>query len=433
MSPRAVDPPQSGPHAITTVAPSACVVSFDALGAVRNWTPQATALFGASRALVEGTQLSTLLPFFAAHEHEGWCRRADGSMFRALVATLGADEEGRATHAPDVRSLVVTDVTSRYLREDVSRGSDAKLRAVLDATLDGFFTIDARGRITSLNHAATLMFRVSAEALIDAHWNTVLEIGSSTLPSAGTLQEATGRRLDGTTFALECGFSVVDVGADPVVIVVMRDMTQHRRLERQVLDVTEQLQRQIGQDLHDGLGQLLTGTAFLAKGLQRSVATTDQPQVLRVVELINQAIGRVRSLARGLSPIHVEAQNLEEVLQHTVSESSELLGIQCELDMQDAIDSARPSTIAQLCLIVREAITNAVRHGQARHVIVRLSREGERSLLVIDDDGVGIGAIDKPLEGLGLRSMRYRAQVIGGTLDVSRTTYGTTVRCLWSE
>ena len=119
----------------------------------------------------------------------------------------------------------------------------------------------------------------------------------------------------------------------PRTIVVMRDMTERRVLERQVLDASEQLQRQIGQDLHDGLGQLLTGTAFLAKGLQHSLSSEHQSQAQRIVELINLAIARVRSLARGLSPIHVESRSLEVVLRSTVSEASELLGVSCELEL----------------------------------------------------------------------------------------------------
>jgi len=206
-----------------------------------------------------------------------------------------------------------------------------------------------------------------------------------------------------------------------------------RLLERQVLDVSEQVQRRIGQDLHDGLGQLLTGTAFLTKGLQHSLALEYQPQAQRIVELINMAIARVRNLARGLSPIHVDAKSLEAVLQQTVSEASELLGVACELQLDQYVDSAPPAAIAQLCLIAREALTNAVRHGHAQHIVVKLSRAGDQSMLSVADDGVGIGAVDKPLEGLGLRSMRYRAEMIGGKLDILHTRRGTTVRCCWRD
>jgi signal transduction histidine kinase len=325
------------------------------------------------------------------------------------------------------------DITRQRALDQALRTTESRLDAVLDATSDGVMTIDASGAIAALNPAAIAMFRASGVTLSGAPWSTLLDLPADVLPPSGTLHEAVGRRIDGTTFALECGFTQIGTGTQRALICVMRDMTQRRVLERQVLEASEQLQRQIGQDLHDGLGQLLTGTAFLAKGLQHSLTTEQQPQVARIVELINLAIARVRSLARGLSPIHVEARSLTAVLRSTVSEASELLGVRCELKLEDFNDNAQPAAIAQLCLIAREAITNAVRHGHAQHIIVRLARQGVQSVLSVEDDGVGIGDINKPLEGLGLRSMRYRAKMIDGKLDIVRTRSGTTVRCFWSD
>lgn len=324
-------------------------------------------------------------------------------------------------------------VTRQRASDEILRAAEARLHALLDATSDGVMSIDASGAIIALNPAAIAMFRAGSVTLAGAPWATLLDLASGGWPASGTLQEAVGRRVDGTTFTCECGFTEVRAGARSTTLVVMRDMTHRRSAERQVLDATEQLQRQIGQDLHDGLGQLLTGTAFLAKGLQHALSEEHQPQAQRIVELINHAIARVRSLARGLSPIHVEARSLESVLRSTVNEASELLGVDCELKLVDFIDHAPPAAISQLCLIAREAITNAVRHGHAQHIVVRLSRYGVHSMLSVEDDGEWIGDLDKPLEGLGLRSMRYRAKMIDGKLDIVRTRSGTTVRCTWTD
>jgi signal transduction histidine kinase len=542
---------------IPYVGGGACLITVDAAASVCRWAKDAEVMFGYTTEHSEGLRVEQLVPFLTdrAGVLEGWCRRADGSVFRGLVSSLLASDEPETDLC---RVLVVTDITSRYMREqasqrvreridevttsvahlaffsidysndelemwgafadviglveklpprrlsdltqlvdpadratlaealdqttatgtpfevevrvcadlgerwlllagglveesslrivgaglDVTRQrsndgalqlTEARLHAVLDATSEGVMTIDATGAIAALNAAAISMFRAAEVTLSGAPWSTLLDLPANLLPSNGVLQDVIGRRVDGSTFALECGFTQVGSGAESAVIVVMRDMTQRRVLERQVLEASEQLQRQIGQDLHDGLGQLLTGTAFLAKGLQHNLAVEHQSQAQRIVELINLAIARVRSLARGLSPIHVEERSLEAVLRNTVSEASELLGVRCELELEGFIDNAQPAAIAQLCLIAREAITNAVRHGHARHIIVRLSRQGVQSVLSVEDDGVGIGDIDKPLEGLGLRSMRYRAKMIDGKLEIARTRSGTTVRCLWSD
>jgi signal transduction histidine kinase len=290
-------------------------------------------------------------------------------------------------------------------------------------------TVDANGLVSSLNAPALALLRAGDRPLLQAPWYSVLGLPANEMPERATL-EATCRHPDGSTFIVECRVRTVGHDDARESIVVLRDVTQHRLLERQVLDASDQLQRQIGQDLHDGLGQLLTGTAFLTKGLQHSLGSEHQAQTQRIVELINLAIARVRSLARGLSPIHVDAQSLMDVLRHAVNEASELLGVTCELTQRDFVDTAQPAAIAQLCLITREAITNAVRHGQASHIVVCLSRQEELSVLSIEDNGVGIGEL---VEGLGVRSMRYRARIIGGELDVSRTPTGTAVRCLWPD
>lgn len=191
----------------------------------------------------------------------------------------------------------------------------------------------------------------------------------------------------------------------------------------------QRLRRQIGQDLHDGVGQLLTGTAFMAKALQHSLPAEHQPQVEQIVALINQAIARVRSLSRGLSPMDVETYSLESMLRDTVREATDLLGVRCELVQEQLIDAPDAETITQLGLIAREAITNAVRHGRAQRIVVRLTRNPEHAVLAVEDDGVGFTPADAQREGLGLRSMRQRAQMIGGSLSILRMQEGTTVRC----
>lgn len=311
--------------AIRRAAP-ACVLVLAAGDAIHTWGQDAEALFGYDADAMRGQHVARLLPFLDEGHTEGWCTRADGSVFPCLIAVLA---------------------------QDVSVGGD-------QVGLQRLHVID-----------------------LSAH-----EAGNE------------DRRL---------------------------------ALEQQVLEASEQLQQQIGQDLHDGLGQLLTGTAFLAKSLQRSVAEESQPQVLRVVELVNQAISRVRSLARGLSPIHVEAQTLEGALRSIARESTELLGIECVIQHDGRVTDAQPSTVYQLSLIAREAITNAVRHGQAGRVVLRLRREDERSVMEVEDDGTGVDRSTAAADGLGIRSMGRRARIIGGTFSIAHVATGTLVRCTWLE
>jgi len=281
------------------------------------------------------------------------------------------------------------DITARSAALAALSRSEARLHAVLDAAIDGIVTIDEDDRLESVNRTAATILRSTPEALVGSRWQDHLVARGGVLPTRQVVHELVGRRGDGTSFPVECGFTEIPSAQPLVTIAIFRDISERRLLEQQVHDVSEQLLRQIGQDLHDGLGQLLTGTAFLAKGLQEQVNEETRPQAQRVVELVNQAIGRVRSLARGLSPIHLEAHSLEAVMHHVVGESSKLLGVDCVLELRDPVETDRLLTMAQLCLITREAITNAVRHGQARRIVVSLARRDGSSVLSIEDDGSG--------------------------------------------
>jgi len=423
----------------TCAIPSSCVIGLDVEGRVCSWSRDAEAVFGHTPERALGIPMCELAPCLNDPDSapDGWCRRVDSSVFRALLSWQVRAPDNQPSRGPVARWLVVTDITARHVRQQAEaraqlqalQASEDKLAAICEETSDGILMLDATGSVISINAPALGLLRAANRPLLHVPWYHALGLSPAELPMGGCL-ETTCRRADGAFATLEGRVRTFGSGELRSSIIVLRDVTERRRVECQVLDAREQLQRQIGQDLHDGLGQLLTGTAFLTQGLQHSLASEHQPQVQRIVELINTAIARVRSLARGLSPIHVEAQSLQDMLRHTVREASELLGVACELEQQELAGGVPPATIAQLCLIVREAITNAVRHGHAQHIVVTLSRHGDGCALAIEDDGVGIGEL---VEGLGLRSMRHRAHMIGGELEVVRTRMGTRVRCAWCE
>lgn len=260
------------------------------------------------------------------------------------------------------------------------------MQAIPEGGAEGVVIVDEDGRIQAASREACALLGRDAGELVGAPWRDLSSV-------------------EHTAYA-------VDVRTVCVL---------HDRRARQ------KMQRQIGHDLHDGLGQILTGTAFLAKGLEAHVDAAYRPQAQRVVELINLAIARVRGLARGLSSLHVEARGLSAVLRDVVAEGAELLGVQTVLELDAALSVEDPAMVAQLQLIVREAITNAVRHGRADRIVVRLARQGERAALSIEDNGIGIP--ESPVEGLGLKIMRERAAAIGGVLEVARAAVGTVVRC----
>lgn len=309
--------------------------------------------------------------------------------------------------------------------------ADSRLAAIHEAAFDALLTLDEEGRIETANRAASTMFGYALEELIGAPWQRILSIENELPLESGTIPDPRGLHADGRAFPIECRVERYESDVGPRRLLVCRDLSEIHRVEERLLDIGEELKRQIGQDLHDGLGQLLTGTAFLAKALENNVSAGYQEQAKRVVELINQSINRVRSMARGLAPRHSDGRALDTVLGEVARESSAVLGVECVVECREALrEVEHASVLSQVSLIAREAITNAVRHGRARRIVIELFRADGQNVMQIVDDGIGFGKGSGKVEGLGLRSMRHRARRIGGALEIAALPEsGTVVRC----
>lgn len=198
------------------------------------------------------------------------------------------------------------------------------------------------------------------------------------------------------------------------------------RLEEEILHISEREQRRIGQDLHDDLGQQLAGTWMLADVLLRTLEEEKSPsqaEAKKLGLLLEKALAHTRTLARGLHPVAPEQGGFAQALQTLAKHSCELFGIHCQFEIRDLPSIADDTTSTHLYRIVQEAISNAVKHGHARKVLIRLYRSG----LSITDNGSGL---QQPAssDGMGLRIMRYRAGMLGGKLTIrNRKTKGVVV------
>jgi signal transduction histidine kinase len=218
-----------------------------------------------------------------------------------------------------------------------------------------------------------------------------------------------------------------------------------RDLQRQLLEITDTEQRRIGHDLHDGLGQHLTGIAFMSKLIEQRLAAKQHPEAdaaHKIAGLVNKAIGWTRDLARGLAPVDLEREEgLASALKQLTDSAGELYGAQVRLEVAGEIPIQDTSAAIHLYRITQEALNNAIRHGKPRNIVVRLTRVTGRATIGVEDDGTGFDAA-APLRqdadsshesgGMGLRIMGYRAKMIGGTLEVcSRPGGGTVVTCTY--
>lgn len=229
-------------------------------------------------------------------------------------------------------------------------------------------------------------------------------------------------------------FVTFDAAQGAGAIFFARDITPRRELERWLLSISDQEQQRIGADLHDGLGQQLTGLSCLAAALRDRLGRifpAEAEQAGLIASLANEAVAQSRALARGLCPVQLENAGLLVALEELAGQAQTIHGVKCRLEVKGAPPVCDNLTSLHLYRITQEAMHNAVRHGQARHIRLVLFSRRNRHRLTITDDGCGFDvAAPGRTTGAGLRLMGYRAAIIGGTLSLeSRPGGGACVTC----
>lgn len=214
----------------------------------------------------------------------------------------------------------------------------------------------------------------------------------------------------------------------------VRDITRRKQLEREVLATSERERRIFARELHDSLGQQLSGIAYLTGVLHarlRELALPEAAEAHRIVRLLRRAVEETRRVSRGLSPVRPEPEGLENALRELAAQTANIFGVVCRLRRPKPVLMSDSEGATHLYRIAQEAVTNAVRHGGARRISIGLRRWRGKVILSITDNGKGIGALSPRRRGLGLRVMQYRARLLQGSVTVQRRPEGgTQVRCV---
>lgn len=212
-------------------------------------------------------------------------------------------------------------------------------------------------------------------------------------------------------------------------------LEERRQLEKDIVTVSEHEQQRIGQDLHDGLCQQLAAIGCAARVLAEDLKAGGYAQAedaAAIEESLRQAVMEARDMARGIFPVQVDRIGLSAALRDLSVTTSRLTGINIEVDDPGEVHLDSPETAMHLYRIAQEAVANAVRHAQATFVRIKIHLDEQFLSLIIEDDGCGLGGRGaRASEGMGLRTMRYRAQVIGASLFMEpRLGGGTRIRCM---
>jgi len=233
--------------------------------------------------------------------------------------------------------------------------------------------------------------------------------------------------------------SVVDRGE---IYATARDITDRKRFAREILEILDREQERLGRELHDGLCQTLAGISALSSTLSRKLARLGAPAstadgltaaaeaATEITRLLNEAIGEAKDMARGLTAVGLSEGGLESALETLALDIRHRFRAACAFACDRPLGRLDREAERHLFRIAQEAVNNAVAHGKAKRIEIRLDAQGGEGLLTVLDNGVGMPESRRPPDGIGLQNMAYRALLIGGRVEVRRRSRGgTTVLC----
>ena len=336
------------------------------------------------------------------------------------------------------------EVSERTRAEEALTETNQALAALIESAPLAIVSITAEQKVKTWNPAAERMFGWREEEVLGRPLPFV------PADKQRDVQSMIGRVMQGnifTDFEIRCNrrdYSPIDLtisaaplrdatGAVSGIMAVILDITVNQQLIREIIEISGREQIRIGQDLHDGLSQHLTGIAFLSKVLEQKLAAQSSAEAgpaKEITQLVNQSIEMTRGLARGLSPVALGQDGFVLSLRELADTVTGLFNINCLFHVDTAIVVSSNTTATHLFRIAQEAVNNAIKHGHARQVIISLASNHERTVLTIDDDGVGLALPSDRGKGMGLHIMSYRARMIGASLSVKpRAEGGTVVTC----
>lgn len=342
----------------------------------------------------------------------------------------------------DQLTVIFRDINDRKRAEQSAKRMQARNRAIVQALPDDIYMISKTGIIVEAETGGVSETR-SLEGILGCSIDDVfppevalryrdaiqnvrdtgeMRVISYTLPARSPLartdmspdaslpdaQHAAG---GGREASIEA--RVVPVEGNGVLAIV-RDVTTQRSLERQVLEVTKRERERIGRDLHDGLASLLSGISLMSKTLERNIRDgreVSAESLREISRLAKDGVEQARALSRGLNPVDVAPGEFIESLREMVANAETVSGKRCYMDAPDAVETLKPEVATQLYWIAQEAVTNAIRHSGGDEIAIGIWHDTDHLVLSVRDNGVGLNHDD----GMGRRTMRYRAHVIGAS------------------
>lgn len=425
-------------------------------GTIATWNSAAERIFGFKADEIIGRTSSAILPRGHRDEFrrllsrirrgevvqhfETERLRKDGKrIFVSLTLSPVRDKSGRFIGF----STIARDITEQRRAQEALQRSERALADLFQEASVGLIWTTGKGRVLQANRAlfdildckpeeclGRLLSRFHPDRVTLADLMRRLAARETLRNIPGTLRTACGEARE----VLIDGSGFWENGRIVHLRWFVRDITRRKRLEREVLAISERERGAFARELHDSLGQQLSGITYLTNVVRdrlREAGSTEAAALERISSLLKQAIDQTRAVARGLSPVRPDPEGLSSALEELAVRSSEVFGIKCRFRCPKAVLVYNNEAATHLYRIAQEAVHNSFRHGEAREITISLACSDKRLRLRIVDNGKGIESLSPRRKGLGLRIMQYRAGLLQGTVTVrARSEGGTEVCCI---
>lgn len=422
-------------------------------GTVVAWNPSAESIYGYTADEMIGQSIALLSPPDQPDEILGILKRLVQGEKIDHFETVRRTKEGRIINVSlsisPIRdasgtiigaSTIARDITQRKQAEQRLRESSERYRTLVETVPHGIEEIDTSGMITFANTAhhkiyeygdgeligmsiLDLVARDSEQEELRKYFKYLVKDQPPPTSYFGQKRTKTGKVID---VQVAWNYKRNAQGEVTGFISVITDITERKQMERLIVGrMTDRLQR-IGRDLHDNLAQQLAGIAMMASSLEKKLKALSSPFATNADDLVKEiqtAGNNVRAMIKGVHPVEITPDSLDVELSALAASVRELHGVDCVYECGSEIPIGDAESATHLYYIASEAIHNAVRHARPNQIVISLE-QGETTLtLRVRDDGIGLSNVVHST-GVGIRIMKYRADLIGARLIIESAPEG---------